>query len=56
MSPFLDDYDDGEYGEGDDDDLFDCLMGSDGLCGKAGSEECDWSCPTMRAFLDGSLP
>jgi len=24
---------------------FDCHMGRDGLCGKAGSEECDFECP-----------
>jgi len=26
-------------------DEFDCGMGRDGLCGKAGSEECDFECP-----------
>ena len=26
-------------------DDFDCGMGADGQCGKAGSEECDWECP-----------
>lgn len=24
---------------------FDCGMGSDGLCGYAGSEQCDFECP-----------
>lgn len=48
---------DGEYDEkweafmdGDEDEYcdgldFDCGMTPDGLCGKAGSEECDWECP-----------
>lgn len=40
----------------DDDDEFDCHMGPDGQCGAAGSEMCDWECPTMRAYHDGSLP
>ena len=35
---------------------FDCHMGPDGQCGAAGSEMCDWECPTMRAYRDGSLP
>ena len=26
-------------------DEFDCHMGRDGLCGKAGSEECEFECP-----------
>lgn len=25
--------------------LMNCGMGRDGLCSKAGSEECDWECP-----------
>lgn len=24
---------------------YDCGMGADGQCSKAGSEECDWECP-----------
>jgi hypothetical protein len=35
---------DDDFGE-DEDDYFDCAMGPDGYCGKAGSEECDWECP-----------
>ena len=27
---------------------YDCGMGADGQCGKAGSEECDWECPYGR--------
>lgn len=26
---------------------FDCHMGSDGQCGAAGSEDCDFECPIM---------
>jgi hypothetical protein len=37
-------------------DDFDCHMGPDGQCGAAGSEMCDFECPTMRAYRDGSLP
>lgn len=40
----------------DDEDAFDCHMGPDGHCGAAGSEMCDFECPTMRAYRDGSLP
>lgn len=47
-------YDDDE--DRDEDDEFDCHMGPDGQCGSAGSEECDWECPTMRAYRDGGLP
>jgi hypothetical protein len=32
----------------DDEDDFDCMMGPDGQCGKAGSEECDWECSRNR--------
>lgn len=34
--------------EDDDEDLmddFDCGMGPDGICMKAGTEECDFECP-----------
>lgn len=31
----------------EDGDYLDCHMGPDGLCGKAGSEECDFECPYM---------
>lgn len=34
---------------------FDCHMGSDGQCGAAGSEECEFECPTMRAWRRGDL-
>ena len=39
--------------EDDDEDEFEeaianCSMGRNGLCGKAGSEECDWECPFSR--------
>lgn len=27
---------------------YDCGMGSDGQCSKAGSEDCDWECPFNR--------
>ena len=33
---------------GDDEEFFDCHMRSDGQCGAAGSEMCDFECPTMR--------
>ena len=33
-----------------DDDFDECHMGPDGLCGAAGSEWCDFECPTMREF------
>ena len=29
----------------EDDDFFDCHMGRSGVCGKAGSEECEFECP-----------
>ena len=32
---------------GDDEEWFDCHMGPDGQCGAAGSEMCDFECPTM---------
>lgn len=39
----------------DDDDDFDCHLGRDGQCGKAGSEECDWICPLRNSeFFAGS--
>jgi len=41
-----DDFDDwDDFDECDFEDEFDCAMMPDGLCGKAGSEECDWECP-----------
>lgn len=40
----------------DEEDEFDCHMGPDGQCGAAGSEMCDFDCPIMRAYRDGSLP
>jgi len=50
-----DDY--GPFGDFDDedDDTFDCMMGPDGQCGKAGSEECEFDCPTMRAWRRGDI-
>jgi hypothetical protein len=36
--------DDGEEEEWE----FDCAMGRDGQCDKAGSEECDFECPVME--------
>jgi hypothetical protein len=45
-------FDDERDDEGDD---FDCHMGPDGQCGAAGSEWCDWECPTMRALHRGDL-
>lgn len=40
----------------EDDDADCCMMGPDGLCGAAGSEWCDWECPTMRAMQRGDIP
>lgn len=41
----------------EEDDAADCcMMGPDGLCGAAGSEFCDWECPTMRAHMSSDLP
>lgn len=37
----IDDFDDDDDGELP----FDCHMGPDGLCGAAGSEDCDFECP-----------
>lgn len=47
-----DNYFDDESGieDWDDDEFFDCAMTRDGQCGKAGSEECDFECPTMLAI------
>lgn len=39
-------FDDDGFDE-DDDEYYDCGMMPDGLCMKAGSEECDWECPIM---------
>lgn len=30
---------------------FDCHMGPDGLCGAAGSEDCDFECPVMADII-----
>lgn len=44
-----DDFDDDEYC----DDLdFDCGMDRNGMCGKAGSEECDFECPYRDELND----
>lgn len=45
--------DDPEFDDWDDeDDLYDdCSMGPGGLCGKAGSEECDFECPIMADII-----
>ncbi len=40
------DYDDDEF-----DPYGDCAMMPDGLCGKAGSEECDFECPIMFEII-----
>jgi hypothetical protein len=37
----------GEDPDFDDDEFFDCHMGSDGYCGAAGSEDCEFECPIM---------
>lgn len=37
-----DDYEPDEY------EAFDCHMGRDGLCGAAGSEDCEFECPYRR--------
>jgi hypothetical protein len=36
---------DEDFDEEDEEDTFDCHLGPDGLCGKAGSEECEFECP-----------
>jgi hypothetical protein len=36
--------------EEDEFESFDCHLGRDGICGKAGSEECDFECPYRRTF------
>lgn len=47
-----DEFDDDEWGE---EMHFDCGLGLDGQCSKAGSEECDWECPYSRGeFYAGS--
>lgn len=45
-----DEYDDYSEVEYDDEDDYDCHMGPDGQCGAAGSEMCDFECPTMAAI------
>jgi hypothetical protein len=42
----FEDYDE-EY-ELDEYEAFDCHMGRDGLCGAAGSEDCEFECPYRR--------
>lgn len=42
---------DDDWEEGDEEDefeSFDCHMDRQGYCGKAGSEECEFSCPYNR--------
>lgn len=39
---------DNEYDDDPEDDDFDCALMPDGQCLKAGSEECDWSCPNSH--------
>lgn len=41
-------FDDFDLDDEDDEDFIDCMMGPDGFCGKAGSEECEFDCPVMR--------
>lgn len=47
--------DDGDYGflndDSEEDWPFDCSMDRNGMCGKAGSEECDFECPVMAAEI-----
>ena len=47
MSQLPEEYFEDEDDEGDFEDEweFDCHMGRDGLCGAAGSEECEFECP-----------
>jgi hypothetical protein len=53
LSLGADDCDDNDY-DGDD-DMFDCSLGRDGQCGKAGSEECEFECPMRDSeFYAGS--
>ena len=58
--PEIPDFSGPDYAEYEDDDPeddweFDCHLGPDGQCGKAGSEECDWECPMrMSEFYAGS--
>lgn len=50
--PFEDHFDDeNEYDEDEIEDDFDCGLMSNGQCTKAGSEECDWSCPNRESEL-----
>lgn len=41
------DYED-QFEEPDEYEAFDCHMGRDGLCGAAGSEDCEFECPYRR--------
>lgn len=43
--------DDDDHEFEDDEDDFDCGLARDGQCSKAGSEECDWSCPNRESEL-----
>lgn len=55
--PEIDPYDEDEFDgfDEDDEDFFDCHMGPDGQCGAAGSEFCEFECPTMRAWRRGDF-
>lgn len=43
-------FDDEIDASGEDEEFFDCHMGNDGQCGAAGSEWCDFECPTMARW------
>jgi hypothetical protein len=43
-----DDNESDDGGEGEEEWDFDCHMGSSGVCGAAGSEECEFECPYRR--------
>lgn len=43
--PWMDEIDDDD-GDGEfEEDMMNCQLGADGLCGAAGSEYCDFECP-----------
>lgn len=44
------DFDQDEVDATGDEEWFDCHMRPDGQCGAAGSEMCDFECPTMAAM------
>ena len=52
---FSDEYDDFDPFDDDEDGYYDCALGPDGLCGKAGTEECDWICGALSR-IGNSIP